>query len=259
MKNLEITTLNIRCFGFDGDYFSKYKSESRIKSIKKFVDKYYASTDVFILQEIMDLSIVNLILPVGFKFYHYKHDFNRHMFVVLACKNEFSFVDVHTIANTAIDTTKSRPVLYGKLTQNETPLLHVLGLHLKSGFDHTDKRIYQCEQIQKFISGLDSTLPVVIGGDFNSHFKTRTKKKQDDLEFLKEVFKDTLTLADHNKATYVLPTENAHLDHFWTRDLRLDSVSVFDLNAYSEGNSLKNYYNEISDHLPVGLKVTINR
>lgn len=255
--NLEITTLNIRCFGFDGDYFARNKSESRLKTLKKFINQHYSKSDVFIFQEIMDVSILNLILPEGFKFYTYEHKFNRHMFVVLACKNEFNFTDIQTIANTALDDTKSRPVIYGKLSFNNQPTAHIIGLHLKSGFDHTDKRMFQCDLIQKFILNLDPNIPLIMGGDFNSHFKIKTKKDKDDLDYFREIFKDTLTLAEHDKSTYVLPTENAHLDHFWTKGLNVDNIEVFDLQTYCDGNVLKNYFNEISDHLPVKLSVVL--
>lgn len=255
MADLKIVTFNIRCFGFDGDYFARGRSESRIPYIKEFIQLNYSDVDVFIFQEIMDLSILKSILPDGFKFYHYDHEYPRHMHVVLACKNEFDFADVQIIENTALDQTKSRPALYGKLTQKKKSVAHVIGLHLKSGFEHTDKRMKQCQIICDFINTLDKDLPVVMAGDFNSHFKIRTKKEFDDLSFFQKIFEDQLTLEDHNKKTYVLPTEDAHLDHFWTRGISVKDLEVYELEKYTTANALKNYYREISDHLPV--KITL--
>ncbi len=67
MSQLKITTFNIRCFGFDGQYYAPQKSESRIPFLKDFIQKNFFDTDVFILQEVMDLNILNQILPDGFK------------------------------------------------------------------------------------------------------------------------------------------------------------------------------------------------
>lgn len=257
MKNLNLVTFNIRCFGFDGHYFGNSRTETRILSLKKFIAKNFNKADVFILQEIMDLEIVNKILPEGFKFFHYTHEYPRHMHVVLACRENYDFKQINLVPNTTLDDTKSRPVIYGLLTENNLPLLHILGVHLKSGFEHTEKRIYQCQSIRDFIETLDAKIPVVLGGDFNSHFKSRTGKEKDDLEFFKILFDSQMSLSFHGQKTYVLPTEDAQLDHFWTKDCDIQSISVYDIKTYSEANSLKNYYHEISDHLPVCLEVNL--
>ncbi len=255
MENLNIVTFNIRCFGFDGNYFARHRIESRLSTLKDFIAEIYADVDVFILQEIMDLEYLPKIFTPNYKFYFYPHEYPRHMHVVLACRDNLSFELVQTIPNTALDNTQSRPVIYGQLNDEEKPLAHVIGLHLKSGFNHTDKRILQSEQISAFISGLRQDLPFIMGGDFNSHFKSRTEKEFDDLEYLKQIFKNQLELEEHNQKTYVLPTENAQLDHFWTQGLMTKTVEVYDLRTYTEANCLKNYYREISDHLPVKLSI----
>src|SRR6218665_3891413 len=97
MTQLIVTTFNIRCFGFNGDYHGKHKVEFRIPYLKDFILKNNLDSDVFVLQEIMDPSIVNQILPDGFKFYTYTHDYERHMYIVLCCKKEFEFKEVLTI------------------------------------------------------------------------------------------------------------------------------------------------------------------
>lgn len=257
MKELNIVSFNIRCFGFDGDYYARHRIESRLTTLKTFIELNYSDVDVFILQEIMDLELVHKILPEGFKTYHYAHEYERHMFVVLACKEPLNFSDLQIVPNTTLDETTSRPAIYGQLNLNKTPIAHILGVHLKSGFEHTDKRIFQCEQIGLFLEGLKLKLPVIMGGDFNSHFKTRTSKKKDDLEYLQALFEKQLTLVEHHTKTYVLPTEIAQLDHFWIQSCKVKSIQVYDVMFYAEGNALKNYYREISDHLPVQLKVEI--
>ena len=129
MIELNVVTFNIRCFGFDGDYFGKNKTESRIPFLKELIEQNYADTDVFILQEIMNPLIVSQILPEGFKFYTYQHDFKRHMYIVLACKNELEFQDFTALPDTALDTTRSRPAVYGKLVLDQKPIMDVLGVH----------------------------------------------------------------------------------------------------------------------------------
>jgi hypothetical protein len=256
MADLNIVTFNIRCFGFDGDYFARGRSESRIPYLKEFIQTNYSDVDVFIFQEIMDTSILNLILPEGFKFYQYQHEYPRHMFVVLACKKDLDFTSVQIIQNSALDTTKSRPALYGKLVNKTKSIAHIIGLHLKSGFEHTEKRMQQCQVIADFIDQLEEKLPAVLAGDFNSHFKIKTKKEFDDLTYFKKIFDNRLALQEHNKKTYILPTEDAHLDHFWIAGCNLKKLEVYELENYSEANSLKNYYREISDHLTV--KITLD-
>ncbi len=277
---LNIVTFNIRCFGFDGNYFAKGRSESRLKYIKDFVAYNYPDTDVFIFQEIMDLSILNLILPDGFKFHHYTHDYPRHMHIVLACKKEFDFTDVKIIPNTALDKTTSRPVIYGKLVENNISIAHIIGVHLKSGYEHANKRIQQCQTASQFISELihdhksdhigdlsneliDETktrlksLPIIMAGDFNSHYLARTKKDQDDLSYFEKIFKNQLKLTRHNKSTYILPDAESQLDHFWVSRGDVKTLEVYDLTKYTPANSLKNYYHDISDHLPVKIKIEI--
>lgn len=257
MSNLTLTTFNIRCFGFNGNYHAVNRMEYRIQFLKSFIEKYFSDTDVFIFQEIMDLSILNQILPDGFKFYHYTHDYPRHMYVVLACRKEFDFSDVQIIPNTALDDTKSRYAFYGKLIQDQKDIAHIIGVHLKSGYEHTEKRIFQCQLIYDFINSLSTNLPVVLAGDFNSHFKTRTGKDEDDLSYFKTIFKDQMTLTEHNKKTYILPMEETHLDHFWIRNAQVQKLEVYDFEHYSENNALKKYYSEISDHLPVKIKLKL--
>lgn len=259
-NTLQVTTFNIRCFGFNGDYFSKTFQEDRIPFLKKFLIEEFSDTDVFILQEIIDLKILPEILPSGFKFYSYTHDYPRHMHVALCCKQEFVFTDAQPIPHTTIDKTKSRPALYGQLSCSETntPLAHIVGVHLKSDYNNTNNRIKQCRSISEFLQDKTPPLPTVIAGDFNSHLMERTKKNRNDVFYMDDIFsKLGLKRAITNTHTYVTTEEAALLDHLWTSAKILKS-QVYDYTQYSEVQALQNYFSQISDHLPVSVTLEMS-
>ncbi len=253
MDELKITTFNIRCFGFGGEYFGKHRVEHRKPFLKDFIRSNFSDTDVFVFQEIMNPLIIDQILPDGFTTHTYSHDYNRHMFIVFACQKELEIKNFQTIVGTALDTERSRPAVYGSLTLNDKPILDLIGVHLKSKHDHTDERIQQAKVISQFIEGLSSDAPKVMTGDFNSHFKEKTGKPQDDLVYLQEAFENQLTLVGHDKPTYLSASDEMSLDHFFVKGLKTLSVEVYQLPQYSPTQSFKKFYNEISDHLPVSL------
>lgn len=257
MKNLKLTTFNIRCFGFNGDYFAPSPSESRISYIKSFLEENYNDTDVFILQEVMDYSLLKDILPVGFKAYYVPHSYPRHMHVALCCRDTFEFLNVEIIPNTALDDTKSRPALYGKLVKNNTFIAHIIGVHLKSGYEHSDNRLKQAHAIVDYLNDIKASDLKIIAGDFNSHTKDKTGKDQDDLFFLNEIFqKLDLKNVDQNNSTYVTAFEKAKLDHFWTNSAAKE-ISIYDYNLFSHAEPLKEYFDKISDHLPVTINLAL--
>jgi endonuclease/exonuclease/phosphatase family metal-dependent hydrolase len=258
MTKLKITTFNIRCFGFGGEYYQAKKSELRLPYLKHFIDQNFSDTDVFVFQEIMDPSILHKILPDGFKQYTYEHSYQRHMFIVLACKKGFEISNLTTVPNTALDCETSRPAFYGSLEANGKSILGIVGVHLKSQADHTDSRIEQAKSILKFINGLPTNLPKVLTGDFNTHRIEGTRRNKDDLKYLEEVFEDKLTLVDHEESTYLTSKDFMSLDHFFIENLDTLNIEVYNMFDYSDGQPFKRFYREISDHLPVSLTVRLN-
>lgn len=255
MTELNIATFNIRCFGFDGDYFGKNRSESRTPFLKNFIDSHFSHIDVFVFQEIMNPLILDRILPEGFKTFTYQHTYARHMFIVLACKKEYDIESFQTIPGTALDEMRSRPAVYGKLVVDNIPILDLIGVHLKSKQEHTESRNKQASTIAQFIAGLPSNRPKIMMGDFNTHAKAVTFKAQDDLNYLIEIFGKQMILADHNKPTYLSATDAMKLDHFFVHSAQVLNLNVYDLPNYSPTGSFKRYFNEISDHLPVSIKI----
>lgn len=257
MTELNIVTFNIRCFGSDGDYFGKMNTESRIPFLKNFLDSNFHKTDVFVFQEIMDPLFLNQILPTGFKTYTYQHDYERHMFIVLACRAHFEIEDFQTIPGTSLDTNTSRPAVYGKLVFNKSPILDIIGVHLKSKYDHTESRKKQVLSISEFIRGLPQNRPKVMTGDFNSHSKEQTLLEQDDLTDFEDILDNQMTLANHNQPTYLSASDVMKLDHFFVQGVKVSELKVYDLPDYSSTGSFRKYFDEISDHLPVSVKIQL--
>jgi len=251
MTNLKITTFNIRCFGFGGNYYQREMSELRGPYLKHFLDTNFSDTDVFVFQEIMNPLYLPAILPKDFKMYTYDHDYKRHMFIVIACKKEFEIKNLQAIPNTALDYETSRPAVFGLLTLNNKPLLEIIGVHLKSQSTHTDSRIEQAKAISKFIETLPKTHAKLLTGDFNSHRIEQTLKNKDDLTYLKEIFEGQLRLIDHEQSTYLSTRDVMSIDHFFISGAESKSIEVYNLPDYSPDQSFKHFYNEISDHLPV--------
>lgn len=256
LQTIRISTFNIRCFGFDGDYFAPKKSESRLSSLKEFLDKNLSSSDVIILQEIMDPLILNEILPSNFKHYTYKHHYKRHMHVVLCCKKEFDFIDLNSIPETALDEEKSRQCYYGKLIHGQKSLAYVVGVHLKSGGEHSQKRIFQTQKICEHLQGLAPQLPIIIGGDFNTRSKEETKNEKDDRIYLDQILKkQNLEHVPNTKFTYVTRYQKEVLDHFWT-NAKVLNFHTYPWETYSP-QALKDYYDQISDHIPLSAEIVI--
>lgn len=257
MDELKVTTFNIRCFGFGGNYYQKEMSELRGPYLKHFLEKNYSDTDVFVFQEIMNPLYLPVILLKGFKTYTYEHDYKRHMFVVIACKEELEVKNHKPIPLTALDRETSRPALYGQLNFNNKPLLDIIGVHLKSQSEHTESRIDQAKSISKFIKSLDESIPKLMTGDFNSHVIESTLNNKDDLTYLEEVFEGQLKLIAHNSNTYLSSRDIMSLDHFFISGAKALSVEVYNLPDYSPDQSFKHFYNEISDHLPVSIHLKL--
>lgn len=255
MVELKITTFNIRCFGFNGEYFGKDKVEERTPHLFSFLQENFSDTDVFVFQEIMNPLIIDRILPEDFKTYTYEHEFKRHMFIVFACRKGLEIKDFQTIEGTALDNERSRPAVYGCLLSDNQPILDLLGVHLKSKQDHSDNRIKQCKTISNFIGTLPDDRPKVMTGDFNSHLKEKTFKSEDDLRMMEDVFKDQMTLIGHKSPTYLAANEEMSLDHFFVSAVSAEIPTVYSLPDYSETQSFKKYYDEISDHLPVTIQL----
>jgi len=260
---LTVSSFNIRCFGCDGQYDGEKGIEGRLSFLKTFFEKELVNSDIIILQEIMDTNLLSQILPPDFKFKTYTHEYDRHMNVVICYNKKYEFINSSTIDFTALDSKRSRPCLYTKLRLNNKNI-HIIGVHLKSGIHHTDNRLKQIKAVKNFIKELPQGEPIVIGGDFNSHAKTATKKEKNDSEFMEELLLDqNLERVKNSNFTYYTQWERECLDHIWVskENLSEESLWTYDIEKHSKGYdtlySVKTYYSEISDHLPISAQIKI--
>ncbi len=205
----------------------------------------------------MNPLFLDRILPKDFKTYTYAHKYSRHMFIVFACRNELEIKNFKTVPDTALDEKRSRPAVYGQLVHKGVVLLNLIGVHLKSRDDKTDLRLKQAKSISQFIKNLNSKTSLVLTGDFNSHLKEKTLKPEDDLFYFKNEFKNQLELVPHLKPTYLSSDQEMSLDHFFIKELNNVDIKVYNLLDYTSDQPFNSFYNEISDHVPVTLSVTL--
>lgn len=255
MSKLHLATFNIRCFGFNGDYSRKKPFESRINTLKEFISKYLTPVDLFVFQEIMDPSLLQKILPEDLKISTYQHTYNRHMFVVFAYRENLSIHQMEVIPNTAVDSTKSRPALYAQIAFNEKPILELVGVHLKSKHGHTQTRKEQAISISTYIKNRGLKTPKVIAGDFNSHTRDKTFQDKDDIDYFKEILGNEFKCPKHTNATFLSKEDHIQLDHFFVQGAKVLDHHVFNHENYGQVEPFKKYFHEISDHLPVSLKI----
>ncbi len=265
-KKIIVSSFNIRCFGADGVYDGKIGQEGRISFLNQFIKNQLSEVDVLILQEILDTSFLKEILPPDFSFKTYEHDFKRHMKIVICYRNTYDFTKTQIVENTAINYKTSRPAFYGLLINkiSKKPVSHIIGVHLKSGIHHTDNRLKQVRAIKDFITNLDLSIPVVIGGDFNSHSKTATKRDNNDMAYFEEILSlVNLKRVKNSNFTYYTLWERECLDHILvSKDALLDdSLWTYNIEEHSPGfdspYSIKTYYAEISDHLPIKISFKV--
>lgn len=245
MKTIKISSFNIRCFGTDGDYTKPLHQDSRLKSLKKFLETKLSDSDVICFQEILSEKLLSHILPKGFKWKTYNHSYKRHQKIVFAYKGlNISSVELIPIQ---INNTTSRPGVATSIQINKQITLNLVGLHLKSGLDHCETRLKQIKTLTKH---LNLAAPNIVLGDANT---------QTDLENSNEAFRDVnLVRIENNKSTYITAWESGVLDHIWiSSHIKVLKFEVYSVDEYvaeaGREASIKRYYKEISDHAPISL------
>lgn len=252
---IKVSSFNIRCYGLGGEYSGRFRDEKRNANIKNFIKTELSDCDVMVFQEIIDVEVFKGLVPRNYKTFTYDHSFKRHQRVVICLKDSFDLSPFSTVEGTTLDERYSRPALYGQVVDKKSnkALLHIIGVHLKSGHLHSETRLKQSTAITKFINSLDQSIPIVLSGDFNSQPKERTGLKQNDVVVLNEVFEDAgLSLIQNSTPTYHTNWEQQVLDHIWVSKKYVESADlwVYDVTSSYHGD-LNTYYKEISDHLPI--------
>lgn len=272
-KVINITTFNVRWFGIGGEYTGTKADEFRDPWIKEFITKKLKKSDVILFQEILDIGRLGIIVAPDLRCQGYKHPHPRHQNVVLCFKNEWQFVpeandDNYAIESLALDEQWSRPGLHGLLLdENEQPLVHIVGVHLKSSYQHTESRLFQTNAVAKELSKIKDGLPVIVLGDFNTHLAAITQKKADDVQLIDSIFsKHRLYRLPNDLNTFRIADIGLNLDHIWvSRGVEaVDPISVAPACNNPERGPIRFenppfYYRFISDHCPVSATLRLNR
>tara|TARA_B100000749_G_scaffold84052_1_gene63913 strand:+ start:58238 stop:59050 length:813 start_codon:yes stop_codon:yes gene_type:complete len=260
----QISSFNIRCYGFGGEYDGRAGDEHRDEALRDVIERFLISSDVIVFQEICQVDRLHKILPKDFEYVTYAHDYPRHQFVVVAYKNKYLMVDPyrnhHAIDGVVVNPKTSRPGFYGLLQDRETKVnvAHIVGAHLKSGRHHTMTRLDQWEVIGKFCEGLSDEIPVFIAGDLNTQAMVFTGREKPDIVMFDELSKKfNFTRLENHQSTYKTQWETHQLDHIYYRGQvkALNELWVINVDEVFDSTmdqaALKLYYEWISDHLPI--------
>ena len=261
---LKIASFNIEWFGLNGSLGGIIGEESRDQDIKKFMKKYgYFDHDVIVFQEIVDVDqLKTSVLDSKFKCKTYNHKDSRHQHVVICYKPKYNLSldndDNYQLESVTVGSTRLRPAMHGILKRNGKSLVRIIGVHLKAIPSNSDRRIQQVEQIANHLDQVDSSIPTVVTGDFNSF--------HDDVEQFSGLLEDfdLLHVPHLDEFTFRTNRYKDRLDHFWASS-SVSETSVTDAfdtcsNDGDEGRGVSNrpYYNDhISDHCPISTEINL--
>lgn len=198
---LQITTMNIRLYGIGGVWAGGIEDEFRDRTLKQFILQNLSKTDVFLFEEIVDVSrLQNLMKSVDSSFqctsYNWPHENggsgganggDKHQYIALCYKtNIFQFYpdssskifDVSGFAYWPVAKKKYRPALVGILENIETnEKVRIIGVHLKALAESSAIRLEQISMIKDYINSFNDTTQsdnnkrmksTIILGDFNT-------------------------------------------------------------------------------------------
>lgn len=267
---LKISSFNIRNYGLGGDYEGRFGSEHRHNNIKEIIHKNLIDCDVMIFQEIFDIDFFTKLLPEDYKVQTYQHHMKRHQYILICYKEKYDLLDPlgsgYILEGSALSTDSSRPAIYGLLVDAKTKeaCAYIIGVHLKSGATHTRNRLLQVEIITNYIKSFQKDLPVIIAGDFNSQSASSTYLLNDDVKFISDLFAEVdLVKIKNAKPTFHTFFGVHDLDHFWVSKAAVleETTWVYDVFSYKPSkypqDSLRSYFEDVSDHLPLKLKVSL--
>jgi len=269
---LKVSSFNIEWFGYGGRNPLRervtFDDEFRDSSIRDYMDRTIMDSDVIILQEIVNFNrFRSRIIGDEMNCRTYEHSTRYHQHVVLCHKSWLRFVKVPGDRNfkleaVAINPAKSRPALWGMLEDNDrNPLAYVIGVHLKAYPSETATRLRQIRAMSRAIEDLESDLPVIIAGDFNSHFARDSGQRQDDDQLFNRIFEDYLLglrqISNRYRRTYVDRDRTFKLDRIWISE---NVATEGNIKVYSPCGSnrvggrfdgVAYYERNVSDHCPI--------
>lgn len=265
VPSLTFVTFNAEWFGLGGARENGPEDEYRQTSVRNFFAKEVPQGDVYVFEEIVDPRIVQgSLVPATFNCLTYENHAPKHQHVVLCAHPRLKFQREPTdnndiIDEVAIDPQRSRPALHIIIAdEKNTPLVRVVGVHLKAYPDESQTRRQQATAIATYLQGVaDPKLPVVITGDFNTF--------NDDEDAITKILASAKLVYAQNPQKFTFRTSqySSRFDHFWiSENLKLDgpawTYEVCNLpNTRKDMYRIRDYNKKISDHCPVSIKVNL--
>lgn len=279
-KNLEIVTFNTRWFGSPVDDprsanpkpIDPVKFEARTKIMADFISKHIKNKDVISFQEVVDLPLLQSLLPKSWHCETYETNNRYHQRVVLCASGKYQWQHVpydnnFSIEEVATDLEWSRPALRLDLADlNGNRLVRFVAVHLKAMQNYSRERQRQVNVIAQDLKK-DNSVPTVILGDMNTYSAKQTGQDRDDLEKLVAVLQkqdNSFKSIQHQvKYTYRSPRYGSLFDHvFINKGITAKAApNVYEVcNSSENGQGYMNfsyYYKNVSDHCPVSVSLTI--
>jgi endonuclease/exonuclease/phosphatase family metal-dependent hydrolase len=198
----------------------------------------------------------------------------KHQHVMLCHGDDITFVreaDDTNFAFEALNLGGLRPGLHGQLVDAQgNAIAHIIAVHLKAKEDSTAKRLEQARILSERLDALAATgdgVPVIVVGDFNTHRADVTGLAQNDEILLGEVLEagDRVRRVDQG-VVHTYRERNGvgfRLDQAWmSPGIEIDAVEVpgpCNLDFASEGAAIVDYYDHVSDHCPLSLRLSLPR
>jgi endonuclease/exonuclease/phosphatase family metal-dependent hydrolase len=267
-SQLRIATFNIRWFGLDGSLFGSFGSESRIETVRAFIEQHMADRDVLVFQEIVDLELFTEQVVPELDCVTYEGHAGKHQHVMVCTSADYQLVqavDDDDFELEALDTGRLRPGVHGRVfTRTGTPVADLVAVHLKANEMSTERRLEQAEILAEYAAQRRqiSTLPFIAIGDFNTHLAEHTGLPEHDEDLLAEILEPLQRVELPVEFTYQEKDGTQfRLDQSWlSDDIEVDHVvspGACDLDLATDAAAIETHYDTLSDHCPLIVDLTL--
>ncbi len=270
--DLTFTTFNVEWYGLGGTKNGSLADEHRNAALKSFISNQLSKSDVISFQEVVDVDGVSKnLLPNGWKCLSYDHADSKHQHVVLCHRPGLQFSREPSDDNDIIDDVardeRSRPALHLIVSDDKgKAITRVIGVHLKAFPNYAVTRYSQAKKIGLYLQSVaDTSLPVVVLGDFNTYPAQTNGKDQDDSLNIQTVFNKyqpgMKEVTGSFANSYRTPKLGSHFDRIY-RSANTSAVSqatAYSICNSSDRTAIASYNETISDHCPVSATIRFTR
>jgi endonuclease/exonuclease/phosphatase family metal-dependent hydrolase len=261
--NLSFTEINLAWFGLNGDLKNKLGSETRVATVRSFLQTNKLLTDVMVFAEIVDIPLLEKkVLGNQYQCQSYKNSNPKHQYVVICHTRDYRLDIADDADNYALDSLnldgRLRPAVHGILKNKEGKrMAHIFGVHLKANPNKSDVRMEQVQNLVQYLHEETDNDPVVVMGDFNTF--------DSDAEVMSNSFEEAglVELEFAEPYTWASAFENyqpAKFDRVWLSREWVTNVSNDHIKGpCSSGDNklIAKYNKEVSDHCPTTFEVKI--